>query len=339
MGSAVSILDDFRVVADGDDIWTTDDEMGFLWIPGGNKSLEAKIVWPETADNGDALDPFCKAGIMYRESLSTNSRHLSIVRQKGGFTTTLARTATGGTTAVINNGSFENVTNLKLINTDGFIEAFYHNGSEYVSFGSTLITMPSTGMIGFCFSMNGATVTFGITEVITDGVTGINNKPANLIAHICSYESEVSESGNPFGKPLILQGHICSYESEADGSEPVPSPTTGFINFCPEPGGKQELNDNGSVYRNWMKIEAGTVANSITDKYWSANHFNDTTILWKINNEDTWRSTPLVDFVIPPAHRGKEIMITKITYGSVDYNGVTRTLYSPRTTYTQLFRI
>jgi hypothetical protein len=341
---------DFKITATGDDIWGLSDNFGFLNRTGDVISaLECKLEFPIVDSGGGSLDDFSKIGVMFRDSISADSRHFSVVRQKNGFITVLYRPTTGANTVVLANLiNKEGITKLKLDYDGTSIIALYFDGSVWIPIITQQMTFADTARLGFCFAMKGDTASSHLSEVIYDPFDSIVTdplKPTNLVGLKVSSKAEVTASGNPFNKPTGMTARIASKGAQIDSTVTITPPivtSAGLTILNPETNGIQLLNDNLSVYQNQMKIKMGNTSSKITDEYWSFNP-NSETRAWKIG-KGAWRFTNLEDFVIPACYNGKEIMITKILYGSTlpawdpNPNRVTD-IYFPRYVFFQQIKL
>lgn len=86
----------FTTVASGSDIWFAADSFRFTHQPlNGDGVVTARVATTEATSNG------AKHGVMVRESLAANSRHVMVVVTPGGSVMMQTRSSTGGSTTTV----------------------------------------------------------------------------------------------------------------------------------------------------------------------------------------------------------------------------------------------
>jgi hypothetical protein len=325
MGSARKLLNTFIVEATGQDIWNQADNFGFLYREGGNCSLEGVLSMPTADAGGGTIATNAKTGIMYRETLLANSKFFAIVRQKDGWIMTFSRNTTGGTAVIVQALPNKNeVERFKLSNQNGLLKAWYHNGSDFVEFGTSQMTFATGSKIGFCFSMIGDTAGCFV-QFVSFTAEYVNTKPTGLINKTISWKSATTiTTGGGVNKPTGLINKTISIRSASDpgaggGTTPPITPNVGHsvLSF----GGKLGLfYSQTSLPTLQMKITADDIAKTITDLAWDFNPpmWNGSamatpTRAWKINDMGDWKTTALT--AISVSHLlGNPIKVTKIFY-------------------------
>jgi len=324
MGSAKKLLNTFIVEAQGNDIWGNYDDFGYLYREGGNCSLEAVLSMPTADAGGGTIATNAKTGIMYRETLTDDSRFFAIVRQKDGWIMTFSRNTTGGTAVIVQALPYKNeVERFKLSNQNGLLKAWYHNGSDFVEFGTSQMSFAAGSKIGFCFSMIGDTAGCFV-QFVSFTQEYVPTKPTGLINKTISWKSATTiTTGGGVNKPTGLINKTISIRSASDpgatGGKPPITPNVGHsvLSF----GGKDGLFYSQTTTPTLqMKITADDIAKTITDLAWPYNPpmWNGTamatpTKAWKINDIGDWKTTALT--AIDVSHLlGNPITVTKIFY-------------------------
>lgn len=137
--------DTFAVSGSGVDVQNGADEFHFAYSQlAGDGQIVARI------DSLQNTDPWAKVGVMFRESLATDSKNtFALVTPANGINFT-GRAATGGGT--VNYGSYKGVTApywLKLVRSGNtFIAQRSTDGASWTTVASTTISMSSTLYVG-----------------------------------------------------------------------------------------------------------------------------------------------------------------------------------------------
>ncbi|MAX23562.1 MAG: hypothetical protein CMJ19_03570 [Phycisphaeraceae bacterium] len=141
----------FTIHGAGDDIWNNDDEFRFVHMPvTGNGELIARVTSVENT-NG-----WAKAGVMIRESLDDDSRHVMVVVTPSSGVAYQRRTSTGGSSDhTYNSGSAPYW--VKIVRNDNEIRGYLStsgNDGTWNSAGDaiTLSGLPETVYFGLCLT-------------------------------------------------------------------------------------------------------------------------------------------------------------------------------------------
>lgn len=173
---------DFSVAGSGADIWGSADEFHFSYRTlTGDGSIVTRV------DHVDYLDPWSKAGVMMRSSLSAGSSHAYMLVSAGKGIAFQRRTWNGGSSASTSGGSSSAPVFLKLTRSGDTFTAYaspdgwtwYAIGAESISMGSTIyvglaVTSHRDGSVASA-SFSGTTVTEGYEQTLaapSGGVSG-----------------------------------------------------------------------------------------------------------------------------------------------------------------------
>jgi fibronectin type 3 domain-containing protein len=157
-GSATFNNGAFAATASGDDIWNTADAFRFIYVPvTGNVVITARVL---TLQN---TDPWAKAGVMIRQSLTANSANALMAVTPGNGVTFQYRSTPGG------NNNFTNSTGL---------------GAPYwvrlVRSGNTFIAYRSPD--GVAWTQQGTPVTISMASTVYAGLALTAHNNASLCA-------------------------------------------------------------------------------------------------------------------------------------------------------------
>ncbi|HSK10487.1 MAG TPA: BACON domain-containing carbohydrate-binding protein, partial [Vicinamibacterales bacterium] len=126
----------FSVNGAGADIWGTADSFRYLYRP---QLAGGEIVARVTAVTN--TDPYAKAGVMLRDGVAANARHVTLSLKPGGGIEFLVRSATGGTTQYLGGASAQVPTWLRLQRSSSTVTASYStDGTTWRTVGTTTIT-------------------------------------------------------------------------------------------------------------------------------------------------------------------------------------------------------
>ena len=134
----------FSVTGIGADIWNISDAFRFVYLPvPGNCTIIARVASVQN------IDPWSKAGVIVRASLSANAANALIAVTPGNGVTWQYRSSAGG-------GSVNPATTVssapywvKLVRSGNtFTGYFSPNGATWTQLGSTTISMSSTAYVG-----------------------------------------------------------------------------------------------------------------------------------------------------------------------------------------------
>ena len=143
-GSAIDPNGTFSVTGSGTDIWNTADEFRYVYqTASGDCSITARVTGIEYSD------ATAKAGVMIRETLNANSRHVMAVFRHDSGAELIQRTVTGGPSSSA--GSFAAPVPFWLrVTRAGNVFTAYRSpdGSTWTSMGTATIAMSASTFIG-----------------------------------------------------------------------------------------------------------------------------------------------------------------------------------------------
>ena len=143
-GSATATPTGFTVTGSGADVWGAADEFRFVYRP---LTGDGSIVTRVTAI--DHADPWSKAGVMMRETLTANSRHAHMVVSVGKGLAFQRRTATGGASSHTAGSTGTSPAYVKLTRTGSTFTAQQSlDGTTWTTVGSQSIAMATTIYVG-----------------------------------------------------------------------------------------------------------------------------------------------------------------------------------------------
>ena len=189
----------FTIKGSGADIGSTNDAFNFTRQPwNGDGAIIARV---KTQQN---TDPWAKAGVMFRETLASNSTYALLLLTPTNGSHLQARTATGGATVDVPGPSVAAPYWLKLARSgSGFSASVSSNGVNYVAVGTNSIAMASNVFVGFavCSHASNALSTASFDNVTVAAPPVITSQPASLAAVLGGGVTfSVSASGlTPFG--------------------------------------------------------------------------------------------------------------------------------------------
>jgi hypothetical protein len=129
----------FYVQGDGADIWGTADAFRFVYQPvAGDADIIARVT------DEEAMDPFAKAGVMFRQSLDPSSLQVILDRKPSGELEFMTRFSTGDITTYITGASSGMPTWLRITRSGSQFTAFQSaDGATWSEVGS--ISIASAG--------------------------------------------------------------------------------------------------------------------------------------------------------------------------------------------------
>jgi endoglucanase Acf2/chitodextrinase len=167
----------FSSVANGTDIWGTQDQFRFMHQTlTGDGQITARVTALE------ATDPWAKAGVMMRATLSANSAN-ALVAVTGGNGTAFQRRPTAGASSSHTGGPAGAApTWVRLVRSGDLFSAYVSgNGSQWTLVGTQTLAMPSTLFVGLAHTSHRSGVlglaTFAQVEVST-GTSGDTQAPS-----------------------------------------------------------------------------------------------------------------------------------------------------------------
>ncbi len=134
----------FTVVGSGADIWSSADEFQYMYQEAsGNCSIVAKV---ESVGN---TDPWAKAGVMIRETLTTGSKHASVFVTPNNGVAFQSRDCTGGGSVNANTIGLAAPYWVKIVRSGNTFTAYRSStGSSWTYIGARTISMASNVYIG-----------------------------------------------------------------------------------------------------------------------------------------------------------------------------------------------
>ncbi|MGB7925676.1 MAG: kelch repeat-containing protein [Pyrinomonadaceae bacterium] len=143
-GSAAFSNNTFTIKGSGADIWGNADAFHYVRQPlNGDGEIIARVTSIQNTD------PFAKAGLMIRESLTANSRHVILDVKPGGGLEFMRRLTNGGATNVVASSTSTAPYWLRLTRTGNTFTAYKSlNGTSWTLMGSTTIAMSANTQVG-----------------------------------------------------------------------------------------------------------------------------------------------------------------------------------------------
>jgi len=134
----------YTVVGSGADIWNTADGFHFAYRAlNGNGELVARV----TAVGN--TDPWAKAGVMIRETLSANSKHAMMVLTPGNGAAFQQRTAAGGASTHTTGGAAGAPLWVRIVRSGSTLTGYRSaDGATWTQVGSATVSMASGVYIG-----------------------------------------------------------------------------------------------------------------------------------------------------------------------------------------------
>lgn len=165
-GTASYSNDVFIVQGSGADIWGTADAFQYVWqMASGDCSVTAKIL------NMQNTDPWAKAGVMIRESLTASSTHAMMMITPGQGSGFEYRAATGGATVNALGAAVAAPYWLRVKRTGNSFSGYISSdGNTWTQVGATqTITMANNTYVGLCLTShaNAILCTAAYTNVTT----------------------------------------------------------------------------------------------------------------------------------------------------------------------------
>ncbi len=153
-GRTEAASDGFAVHAAGADVWNVSDEFRFVYRP-----LTGDGVVIARVENMNAADPWSKAGLMMRESLSTNSKHGFVFLSGNQGLSFQRRSATGGGTAEVGRVTGAGPVWLKLERQGTTLTGSASNdGVNWTTIGRDSISMNATVQVGLALTSHAPAV-------------------------------------------------------------------------------------------------------------------------------------------------------------------------------------
>jgi hypothetical protein len=132
------------IAGSGADIWGTADEFHYAYQPAyGDCSVVARVFSVQNTD------PWAKAGVMIRETLTSGSKHASMFITPGNGASFISRTNTGGSSLSVTTAGKVAPYWVKVVRTGNtFTASISPNGTTWTTVGSKTIVMGANVFIG-----------------------------------------------------------------------------------------------------------------------------------------------------------------------------------------------
>jgi hypothetical protein len=145
-GSATSADCNWTVTGSGVDIWDTADEFHYVYQPlSGDGQIVARVV---SVTN---TDPWAKAGVMIRETLTGGSKHAMMVVTPGSGNAFQRRLSTGGVSTHTAGSAVTAPYWVRLTRRGNTLTGYESsNGSAWTQVGTDTVSMTSSVYIGLC---------------------------------------------------------------------------------------------------------------------------------------------------------------------------------------------
>ena len=153
-GDATFNAGTFTVAGSGAAVGGTSDAFRFVWQTlTGDGSIVARVT------QNQATNPQAKAGVMIRESLAANSKHVAMVTTATQGPQLISRSTTGGSSATVNGTAAAfTATWVRLVRAGNVITAARSaDGVSWTTVGSVTVAMSGTVRIGLLTSAQDAT--------------------------------------------------------------------------------------------------------------------------------------------------------------------------------------
>jgi regulation of enolase protein 1 (concanavalin A-like superfamily) len=228
----------FTVVGAGTDIWDTADQFQFAYQPvQGDTQIVARVA------NVQSTDPWSKAGVMIRQSLTAGSQHAALFGTAANGWLFAWRSTSGGTSASTHGPSGAAPGWVKLTRVGNTITSYLSSdGNTWTALGSQPITMSGTVYVGLAVTSHNASAraTDAFTNVAVSAVSGTNQPPTVSITS--------PASGATF--TALASITVNASASDADG-------TVAAVDFYQ--GSTLIATDTTSPYSaSWTNVGAGT---------------------------------------------------------------------------------
>ncbi|MGG4197399.1 PQQ-dependent sugar dehydrogenase [Paenibacillus jamilae] len=174
--------DQFTVSGAGTDIWGKSDQFNYLYQPWTGDGAIIALVSSQTNTND-----FAKAGIMIRETLNANSKHVDLLLTPSNGFTFQYRTETGGSSQSVKIASTSPAW-VKLERKGNVIKGYVsNNGLNWGDLGNLTINMNASLYVGLAVTSHNvsslSTATFDKVKVNATGDVFPPTEPTNLQAN------------------------------------------------------------------------------------------------------------------------------------------------------------
>lgn len=205
-GSAAVASGTFTIAAGGTDIWDLSDQFQFVYQPiQGDTEIVARVTGLERTHD------WAKAGVMIRETLNPDSRHLSMFATGASGWSYQDRTITGGTTFHTPGPSGAPNGWVRLVRQGNTFTAYHStDGNTWSTVGTDTVSLASTVYVGLAVTSHdpGALTSATFTNVTVRTPTSANRAPT------LQFTSPVD--GATFTAPATLEFRVSA--SDSDGT-------------------------------------------------------------------------------------------------------------------------
>jgi hypothetical protein len=144
----------FTIKASGSDIWDAADSFHYVYQTStGDCEVKARVTGLQNTD------PWAKAGVMIRESLSPNSKFAMMIITPANGTSLQYRNSTGGGSGIISgNDGLAAPYWVRMLRVGSTFTGYKSSdGVNWVQVGSTSITFNNAAFIGLCVTAHNNT--------------------------------------------------------------------------------------------------------------------------------------------------------------------------------------
>lgn len=176
------VVDQFTVSGAGTDIWGKSDQFNYLYQPWTGDGAIIALVSSQTNSHD-----FAKAGIMIRETLNANSKHVDLLLTPSNGFTFQYRTETGGASQSVKIASTSPAW-VKLERKGNVIKGYVsNNGLNWGDLGNLTLNMNASLYVGLAATSHNvsslSTATFDNVKVNATGDVFPPTEPTNLQAN------------------------------------------------------------------------------------------------------------------------------------------------------------
>lgn len=165
VGDSTATNGTFEVSGSGADIWGTADAFQYAYQPfNGNGDIVAHVT------SVSPTDPWAKAGVMIRESLSASSVHAMTVISSSAGSAFQARASTGSYTVNATGPNVKAPYWVRMTRTNNTFTSYVSaDGNNWTQVGSQTMSMGTNALVGLCSTAH--TTTNGVNNAIIDSIT------------------------------------------------------------------------------------------------------------------------------------------------------------------------
>ncbi len=205
-GSASAAGGTFTVTGGGVDIWGTSDQFQYVYQP-----LQGDVEVIARVGSLQYADPWTKAGVMIRETLTNASRHASMFATGTQWWAVQGRIATGGTSYDLAGQTGAAPGWVRLVREGNLFSAYRStDGTSWTLVGTDTITMAATVYVGLAVTSHNseATATATFTNVTARALTTGNQPPTVSVTS--------PTTGATFTEPATIT--LAATASDTDGT-------------------------------------------------------------------------------------------------------------------------